>query len=380
MNYDGKVFLMIKDLIANDNLDGIIITDEYNMEYLSGFKGRTGCLLYIFDKQYLLTDSRYTEQASIEAKCFECVDIAKLGYSKTLMNLIDKAVTEIKSKEVLNETKHTKSSDKILIGFENEHISYSFYKQFVDTFGDKILLVQLDSKVNRFRSIKTEEEIENIAIAEKIGDEAFLHIINFIEEGMTERQIALELEYFMKNNGATALSFDTIVASGKNSSMPHAIPTDKVIEHGDFITMDFGCIYNGYCSDMTRTVIMGDEPTSKQLEVYSVVLEAQREALKMIKPGMVCSDIDKVARDIIKNAGYGDYFGHGLGHSVGLFIHEEPRLSPKCNDILQENMLMTVEPGIYLPGEFGVRIEDLIVVTKDGYRNLTSSPKPLIML
>ena len=131
---------------------------------------------------------------------------------------------------------------------------------------------------------------------------------------------------------------------------------------------------------MTRTVIMGDEPTSKQLEVYSVVLEAQREALKMIKPGMVCSDIDKVARDIIKNAGYGDYFGHGLGHSVGLFIHEEPRLSPKCNDILQENMLMTVEPGIYLPGEFGVRIEDLIVVTKDGYRNLTSSPKPLIML
>lgn len=358
--------MKISELIKNNNLDACIITDEYNMEYISKFRGRTGCLLYIKDKKYILTDSRYTEQATIEAKDFCCVDVASDGYAKTL-------------KRIINESKGI-SNSRYRIGFENEHISYRQYKAFADCFGDSFELVPLDGSINKLRMIKTDEEIANIAKAEAIGDEAFINIINYIEEGMTELDIALELEYFMKKNGASALSFDTIVASGKNSSMPHAIPTDKKIINGDFITMDFGCIYNGYCSDMTRTVIMGDEPTAKQLEVYTTVLEAQRQALKLIKPGAKCSDVDKCARDIIKNAGYGDYFGHGLGHSVGLFIHEEPRLSPKCDEILQPGMLMTVEPGIYLPGEFGVRIEDLIVVTEDGYKNLTSSPKPLIML
>ena len=184
----------------------------------------------------------------------------------------------------------------------------------------------------------------------------------------------------MRSHGASGLSFDTISASGKNSSLPHAVPTEKLIEEGDFLTMDFGCIYKGYCSDMTRTVFVGKNPSEKQRNVYKTVLKAQLEALKLVKPGAVCSEIDKCARDIIADAGYGDYFGHGLGHSVGLFIHEEPRLSPKCHDILEPGITVTVEPGIYIPGEFGVRIEDLVVVTGNGCRNLATSPKELICI
>jgi Xaa-Pro aminopeptidase len=206
--------------------------------------------------------------------------------------------------------------------------------------------------------------------------------VEWIKPGMTEQEVALELEVTMRKLGATTLSFETIAASGENSSMPHAVPTGRRLKAGDFLTMDFGCVYEGYCSDMTRTVFIKDcglkQPTAKQLEIYNTVLTAQLEAMKMIKPGVVCSDVDACARRIISDAGYGDYFGHGLGHSVGLFIHEEPRFSKKCDTVLEPGMVITVEPGIYLPGEFGVRIEDLVVVTEDGYENLTHSRKELV--
>jgi Xaa-Pro aminopeptidase len=227
--------------------------------------------------------------------------------------------------------------------------------------------------------VKTEKELEKMAKAADIADQAFHHIIGYIRPGVTERAVALELEIYMKKLGASALSFETIAASGVRSSMPHGIATDKIIEDGDFLTLDFGCVYDGYCSDMTRTVVVG-KATQKQKKIYGVVLEAQIAALNAIREGINGIDVDKIARDVISSRGYGEYFGHGLGHGVGLEVHEEPRLSPTGTKKLLENMVVTDEPGIYIPGFGGVRIEDLIVVKKDGCEVLSKSPKQLIEL
>ncbi len=374
-------------IIDDNKLQGLILTDGYNINHISGYRGHTGCLLILDRDKFILTDSRYTEQVSIEAPNFICVDVTIDGYADTIKRLVDEKYGDnypyVNGENLRTDIDNVEGfhlPQIIKLGFEDQHISYSQYKAFTDKFGDSVELVALGEEINRFRMIKSSEEIDLIAKAESIGDEAFNHIINFMEEGMTEKQVALELEYTMKSLGADGLSFDTIVASGPNSSLPHAVPTDRVISKGDFVTMDFGCIYRGYCSDMTRTVFMGDEINEEQLNVYTTVLNAQKAALKVIKPGVCCKDVDAVARDIIAQAGYGEYFGHGLGHGVGLYIHEEPRFSRKCEDILEPGMVITVEPGIYLPGKFGVRIEDLVVVTEDGYRNLTESPKVLILM
>jgi Xaa-Pro aminopeptidase len=372
----------IKNLMQDNDVDAVIISDRYNMNYLSGYMGDTGMLLFMPERQYVLTDSRYTEVAGRQAKEFRCVDIGMDGYSKTINGII--ADTE----------------DKIsTIGFEDESISYKQYMAFYKEFNniqegkenketDEIVeLRPLGTTVNKLRRLKSKAEIEKIAAAEAIGDKAFAHIVEWLKPGMTEQEVALELEVTMKKAGATGLSFETIAASGENSSMPHAVPTDRKLRAGDFLTMDFGCLYEGYCSDMTRTVFISGSsaenakhPTEKQLEIYNTVLRAQLESMKLIKPGAVCSEVDACARKIIADAGYGDYFGHGLGHSVGLFIHEEPRFSRKCDTVLEPGMTITVEPGIYLPGEFGVRIEDLVVVTEDGYENLTHSEKELVVI
>lgn len=371
----------INEVLLKNNLDAIIITDRYNMNYLSGYMGDAGMLLFMDDKQYVLTDSRYIEIAQKQATGFECIDVKSEGYSKTLYRLIVRCLCG-QNREYVNA--ESKKIEPCVIGFEDENISYKQFKAFESVFSD-FELRPLSSLIDELRQIKSDEEITKIAKAEDIGDAAFAHIVEWIKPGMTEQEIALELEVAMRKLGATGLSFDTIAASGPNSSMPHAVPTDRRLQAGDFLTMDFGCIYDGYCSDMTRTIFISGrerylEPTEKQMEVYNTVLKAQLEAIKLIKPGARCSDVDACARNIIKDAGYGDYFGHGLGHSVGLFIHEEPRLSPKCDTILEPGMIVTVEPGIYLPGEFGVRIEDLVVVKEDGCRNLTCSPKKLIKI
>lgn len=365
--------LSISKIMYDNNLDVIVVTDRYNMNYLSGYMGDTGMLLFVGDMRYLFTDSRYIEVATRDAVGFECVDIAKKGYAESILaKLIEYEITT--------------DTAELNVGFEDNSISYKQYKTFEDKWLHQghIRLTPIGDALDRLRQIKTIDEQKKIAKAEEIGDKAFSHIINFIKSGMTEKEVALELEVTMKRLGAEGLSFDTIVASGPNSSMPHAVPTDRRLQPGDFVTMDFGCIYNGYCSDMTRTIFIADEditgPTAEQRLVYDTVLHAQQEAMNHIKPGMKCYDIDKIARDIIAKAGYGDYFGHGLGHSVGLFIHEEPRLSPSCDDILKEGMVVTVEPGIYLPGRFGVRIENLVLVTEDGYRDFTSSERELILL
>ena len=362
----------VTDIAKEKGIHAIILTDGYNIHYLSGYKGHTGCMLFFGDRRCILTDSRYTEQVTIEAPDYECIDIGIEGYSKTIAGLLSEAMP----------AGGFNASNKLLIGFENKDISYTQFKAFDDQFkkvyGEFFEMIHLDNEISNLRMVKTSEEIEKIAMAESIGDKAFEHILGYIKVGMTEKDIALELEYTMKKLGAEGLSFDTIAASGPNSSLPHAVPSDRQIQEGDFLTMDFGCIYQGYCSDMTRTIYIGHKPSNKQQEIYDIVLRAQQEAMKYIRPGVKGSEVDAVARDIITAAGYGEFFGHGLGHSVGLYIHEEPRCSRKCDTVLEAGMTMTVEPGIYLPGEFGVRIEDLVVVTPEGYKNLTSSDKNLI--
>lgn len=364
----------LNKLMEENELQALILTDGYNIHHLSGYRGHTGMLVAFREAQYILTDSRYTEQVELEAPAFTCIDIGREGYSKTIAGMLQKAFA-------------ADGRPLLRIGFENKEISYMQYRALVDSFAKELPQMQvefvpLEDAVNAYREVKTEAEIAKLARAEQIGDEAFTEIVKFIREnwknGLTEQRVALQLEYEMRLRGAEGTSFDTIAASGANSSLPHAMPQPKILAEGDFLTMDFGCMYQGYCSDMTRTIHIGDRVEAEQQKVYDTVLRAQLAALSIVKPGMVCSDVDKCAREIIAEAGYGDYFGHGLGHSVGLFIHEEPRFSTKCDAILQPGIVITVEPGIYLPGKFGVRIEDMIVVTEDGYRNLATAPKELI--
>jgi len=234
--------------------------------------------------------------------------------------------------------------------------------------------------VKKIRMIKDEAEIDKIREAVRITDVAFNHIRDYIKVGSIERDIALELEFFMKKEGASKNAFDFIVASGKRSALPHGVASTKQLEEGDFLTMDFGTVYQGYHSDMTRTVVVGKQPDKKQEEIYQTVLKAQQKATEVVKAGVKGSEVDKVARDIITKAGYGDYFGHGLGHSLGLEIHENPRLSPRDDTKLESGMVVTVEPGIYLPDWSGVRIEDTVVVREDGCEVLTSSPKELLVI
>ncbi|MFQ8599944.1 MAG: M24 family metallopeptidase [Oscillospiraceae bacterium] len=222
-------------------------------------------------------------------------------------------------------------------------------------------------------------EIQKIEQAQALTESTFSHILSVIRAGVTEREIALEMEFFMRRQGADGVSFDFIVVSGNNSSLPHGVPTGKAVEKGDFITMDFGALVDGYHSDMTRTIAVGcvDE---EQRRVYDTVLRAQRAALSAIRAGMRCSDADRAAREVIDGAGYAGCFGHGLGHGVGVEIHEAPNLSPRSAEILEPGMVVTVEPGIYIENRYGVRIEDMVVVQKGGCRNLTASPKELIIL
>ena len=350
-------------IIIDRGLDALLLTDGYNIHYLTGYTGQTGCMVYVDGEITVITDSRYTEQLRKEAKDVNVVDVANLGYKNAV-------------REILNNKIKTGK-----VGFEDKEISYQSYNEYKNALKEYTLL-PLGESINQLRYVKNKEEIARLRRAEAIGDEAFSHIIGYMEnhEEFSEMDLAIELETYMKKNGASALSFDTIVASSSNSSMPHASVTGRIIKPGDVITMDFGCIYDGYCSDMTRTVVYKESKDKELMTVYNTVLSAQKRALNVIKPGVSCSVVDAAARDYIREASYGDYFGHGLGHSVGLYIHEEPRFSPSCNCILEPGMVITVEPGIYLPGRFGVRIEDLIVVTEDGYENLTHSPKELLVI
>ena len=276
------------------------------MRYISGFTGETG-YLYISEKRHaVITDFRYTYQAEAEAKGYEIITIGSGGYNEAIGDLI-------------------KSDNISRLGFESEDMLYSKYEDLKAGLPE-CELVPIKDEITRLRRIKTPKELEYIKQAQSIGDKVFSEILDYIKPGVTELELAARIEYLLKIYGGERTSFPAIVASGVNSSMPHAVPTSKKIEAGDFVTMDFGCVYEGYCSDMTRTVVVG-KASDKQKEIYNIVLEAQLAALDILRAGLKGKEVDKVARDIIYKAGYEGCFGHGLGHSVGLFIHENPRLS-----------------------------------------------------
>lgn len=344
------------------NGEAALIMSEDNISYFTSFHSSNGYLVVTKNKSYFLTDSRYVEAAEDNIKTVDEVLLLR-SMKDDLYNLIDK----------LGVKKLHIESDRITVKRYNDIKKATALRQELVADG------KLDDAINSIRIKKTREETEKIIAAQRIAEKAFDHILSFISTEKTEKEIALELDYFMLKNGADALSFETIAVSGKNSSKPHGVPSDKKIEKGDFITMDFGAVVDFYHSDMTRTVAVS-EVSSKQIEVYETVLEAQLKAIEAVKAGKICREVDGVARDIIKAKGYGEYFGHGLGHGVGVEIHEAPSLNPTCETVLQAGHIITVEPGIYLPGEFGVRIEDMGAVTEIGFDNFTKSEKKLIVL
>jgi Xaa-Pro aminopeptidase len=346
----------LKELMRKKNIEAFVIYKPVNVTYITGFTGDDSVALVTHDKAIFITDGRYTEQAQKEVKDFEVIE-HKTGI-----------------KEVLKEYIKTLGIKKL--AFE-ESISYGQYRELKEFL--EIELIPQANLVETLRMVKDEEEIENIKKAQNITDKAFEYLLNFIKVGMTEKEVALELEYFMKKQGAEDLSFDTIVASGKRSSLPHGKASEKVIEKGDFVTIDFGCKVNGYCSDMTRTIVMG-KANEKQKEIYNIVLEAQQKAIANLKAGLTSKEADLLARSVIEEKGYGKYFSHSLGHGVGLEVHEAPSLSFKKEEILKEGAIVTVEPGIYIPYFGGVRIEDMVLLKEDGVINLTKSSKYLIEL
>lgn len=340
--------------------DAAIIFSEENRRYFTQFPSSDGALLVYGGKALFFTDSRYTEAAAKAIGEQYVVDSTNL-YEK---------FTEI-----------FKENGVKRVAIENHRLTLAEFDELQKKLPDAEFVTSdaLATAIEEIRIVKTDAEIEKIKAAQKIAEEAFGHILTFIKEGMTEKEISLELDFYMLSHGADALSFETIAVAGKNSSMPHGVPGDYRVKKGDFITMDYGAVVDGYHSDMTRTVCLG-EPSDKMRKVYNTVLEAQLQGLKVLHDGISGVDADKAAREVIEKAGYGKNFGHGLGHGVGVEIHESPRLSPKAPHTLRTGHVVTVEPGIYLPDEFGVRIEDMAVITENGSVNLTNCPKELIIL
>ena len=355
-------------------LDGILVSSSANMRSSVGCRGE-GIIFVSRNRPLVFTDSRYTIAAKEECPEADVIQYKKNIYESWLTELLERLGRE--------------AVVGMSIGFEDETMTVQTYQTIHALLKkhelENMTLVPLHKQLDQLRQVKTEQELVDIEKAEQIGDSAFARIVDKIRDSrsqgvnITEKQVAAYLEFYMKEMGAEGTSFDTIAASGIHSSMPHAIPTDKVLEEGDFLTMDFGCRVNGYCSDMTRTVVIG-KAGERQREIYDVVLRAQTAAIQAVKPGIKGCEVDAVARNIIREAGYGDCFGHSLGHSVGLMIHETPCFSPKDETVLEPGMVITVEPGIYVEGFGGVRIEDVVAVTEDGCRNLTHSPKGLMEL
>ncbi len=380
LKYRKVIKMNYNEIFEKKNGNVLLITDRYNLRYYTGFRGGEGTAVVTPTGRYLIVDSRYTEAAK------EDVAIKGSGFTVIEFNN-DEPKFKILAGILIEMTGNINIlfEDKSLTVSEFKEISHGiaeafkkYYPQFEEILRSSLMnWIPAGDNLEIPRRIKTPEEIQLLREAEAIGDKAFQDVIRLLKPGMTELEVAAEIEYSLKKHGAEGLSFDTIAASGINSSKPHAIPGRKKLENGDFLTMDFGCVYEGYCSDMTRTVVIG-RADDEMKKVYNTVLKAQTEAVQAIKAGLVCMDVDKIARDIIAAEGYGQYFGHGLGHSVGLYIHESPALNTRDETILEEGMIETIEPGIYIPDKYGVRIEDMGAVTAEGYDNFASSAKELI--
>ncbi len=343
-----------------EGTDAGLVLSEVNRRYLTGFDATDGILMLTRSRAVLLMDSRYIEAAREQAKGCEVV---------LRENAADQMADFFKKEQVKR------------AAVEVRELPVAEFARFKSLFPDVVFSMDgaFNDAILSLRACKGPEELDAIRRAQKITDDAYKHILPFLKPGARERDLALEIEYFMRQNGASGPSFDLIVVSGENSSRPHGVPGDRKLRDGDFVTMDTGAVVDGYCSDMTRTVAIG-HATDEMRRAYETVLTAQQAAEEALAPGKTGREVDKVARDLIYAAGYEGCFGHGLGHSVGLEIHEEPRLSPSCGTVLRSGMMMTVEPGVYLEGRFGLRIEDLTVLTEDGCEILTKSPKKLLVL
>ena len=332
-------------------LPAVLVTDPANVFYFSGFTGSPGdgILLITLENLWILTDARYTLQAQKQ-----CLNYQILGKSA-----LD--ITSLGNQ--LNQLGITK------LGFENETIAYAFWRCFTDKHPE-IEMVPINNLFLQLRNIKEAEEQHLIAKACEIAVDALRETVPFIAPGISERDIALELEYRMRKKGASGPSFDTIVASGERSALPHGVASDRIIKAGDSVTVDFGAIYQGYCSDMTRTFFVG-EPSSLLLDVYRAVHKAQLTAIEQFKVGMSSCELDRIARNVLAEMGYAEYFTHSLGHGVGIEVHEGITIGRKCTTPILPGMTFSIEPGVYICDLGGVRIEDLVLCTQDGLLNLT---------
>ena len=345
-----------------DKSQAALINNANNVYYFSGIQNCEGYVLITNEGSYLFVDFRYAENA--RKNCKSCKVVEFKSFYESIKTVLKNSCTK-----------------SLLI--ESNSVFLNQYEKFIKEFNSIGVSIVSDNTlvkaVNNLRIIKSEDEISFIAEAQKITEKAYSEVLNYVKPGVSERKVAIELEYLMRKYGAEGISFDLITISGKNTSLPHGVPSDNIIREGDFFTMDIGALYKGYHSDMTRTVAV-KSCDDYQREIYDIVYNAQIAALNSVKAGVKACDVDKTARDIITESGYGKNFGHSTGHGVGLDIHEMPYVSTKSDTILSENMVITVEPGIYLENEFGVRIEDMILVKRDGYMNFASIPKELIVV
>ena len=341
----------------SNELDAILFTSPPNIRYLSGFSGSEGALLLTREAGWFLCDSRYTTQASVEV---EAVDIRSFTVKP---DAIAGLIAEINLSRV---------------GFEETHTTVSDFR----TLSDKLVrskLVAIEGEIDQIRSCKDMDELDRLQEIASLASNSFINLLPLLKPGVSEVEFARELEFEMRRRGAEERGFDFIVASGERGAMPHGRASEKKIRSGELVTIDFGAVRHGYHSDETVTVAVG-QPDARSSEIYGIVKGAHDMAIAAIRPGMTCRELDAVAREFIRGHGYGDFFGHGLGHGVGLEIHEKPALSPRSETVIEEGMVFTIEPGIYIPGFGGVRIEDTVVVTSDGCRLLTQVPKELMIV
>ncbi|QIL45596.1 aminopeptidase P family protein [Vagococcus coleopterorum] len=338
-------------------VSGFLVTSPYNLRYVSGFTGTTGLAVITMEEAYFITDFRYTEQVAKQCEGYTIIE-NKVPIFQEMANLVAEKNIET-------------------MAFESDHMSFSTYK-LIEGLVD-VPLIPVSGVIEELREVKEADEVATIRKACEISDAAFTHILGYIKAGMTEIQVANELDFYMRSLGATSVSFDTIVASGKRSAMPHGVASDKVIEQGDMITLDYGCYYNGYVSDMTRTIALGD-PGEELKEIHQRVLDAQLKVNEAAKAGMTGIELDYVARGYFEELGCAEAFGHSTGHGIGLEIHEGPNVSRVADKKFVPGNVITNEPGLYYPGLGGCRIEDDLLITENGVEILTKSPKELIII
>lgn len=344
----------LREQLKERGVEAIFVTQPENRRYLSGFTGTAGALLITRQECYLLTDFRYLEQAAGECPGWNIYEVKESTFASLA--------------ELLGQLKVNS------LACEGGFLTYKQFIDFQEKLPEAVKIIPGYDWIEELRKIKEPAEIENLRRAAELADHAFWHILDFIRPGVREEDVALELEFFLRKRGARKISFEIIVASGPRGAMPHGTASDKMLQAGELVTIDYGCEYQGYYSDLTRTVSLGP-PSREQEKIYAIVLEAQSAGLAVLKAGVGACAVDQAVREVIEKYGYGENFRHSTGHGVGLVVHEAPRLSKKEETVLQAGMVVTVEPGIYLPGWGGVRIEDMAVVEEEGCRLLTHAPK-----